>query len=385
MIKVSIIVTSCNSCHTIHSCLESIHNQTYKNIEIIAVDGGSYDGTLKIIKDHKNKHKNVSFFQHKKASVAQLRNYGLEKATGDFVLFIASNTFLNMNGISILVSLLEEKEADIAVCSMSHPYFAANLKSQLYDLNHKKDFYHYQDNFFASTMLTNKLIRKECIGETRFKETVLNEELFNLEILPKVHKIVTTEIVLCVSQEHKPLFETPKFWKDQKSFWFQAQQNKCLRKDIYKQIKPLLPKFIVPDELIHNRNLDYFLWEMMVYTEQNASLEALVIETFTILQNPNFKKTLLFYERYGLKFTSCDEEKLLKQCLLWAYAIQKSLTFIKEVEPRFNLIYIFNMIFISIFLHQNATLDVDYFLCYLRDELNLNELPEAQYVNQLNL
>ena len=123
----------------------------------------------------------------------------------------------------------------------------------------------------------------------------------------------------------------------------------------------------------------------MVYTEQNASLEALVIETFTILQNPNFKKTLLFYERYGLKFTSCDEEKLLKQCLLWAYAIQKSLTFIKEVEPRFNLIYIFNMIFISIFLHQNATLDVDYFLCYLRDELNLNELPEAQYVNQLNL
>mgnify|MGYP006990201308 CR=1 FL=1 len=61
-------------------------------------------------------------------------------------------------------------------------------------------------------------MKKDGLLEVKRNYFHLNEELFNLEILPKVHKIVTTEIVLCVSQEHKPLFETPKFWKDQKSF-----------------------------------------------------------------------------------------------------------------------------------------------------------------------
>ena len=82
MNKVSINIPTYNSEETIKLCLDSIEKQTYKNIEIIIVDGGSKDGTLSIAKNY-----GAKVFVYRKALLGA-RDLGVRKSKGKYVLFL---------------------------------------------------------------------------------------------------------------------------------------------------------------------------------------------------------------------------------------------------------------------------------------------------------
>lgn len=92
--KVSIIIPIYNSEKYLKQCLESIINQTYKNIEIICINDGSTDNSEKIIKDYLKTNKNITYLKQPNAGQSIARNKGLEKATGDFILFVDSDDFI---------------------------------------------------------------------------------------------------------------------------------------------------------------------------------------------------------------------------------------------------------------------------------------------------
>ena len=115
-IKISIITTCLNSDRTIAYTLSSVHDQTYKNIEHILVDGGSQDDTIKIINEYKNKNRNkeIKVIKNKKISIYGGINLGIKKSTGDYILVLNSDDILHENNsINKLVAVIKEDYSKI--------------------------------------------------------------------------------------------------------------------------------------------------------------------------------------------------------------------------------------------------------------------------------
>ena len=79
MSKVSVIVPIYNSEKTINRCVESIINQTYKDIEILLINDGSIDNTLNILNDYANKDKRIVVINKKNEGVSKIKNLGIKK------------------------------------------------------------------------------------------------------------------------------------------------------------------------------------------------------------------------------------------------------------------------------------------------------------------
>ena len=84
MKKVSIIVPVYNGQDFINRCLNSLINQTYSNVEIIVINDGSTDNSLDLLKKYNDK---IILINKENSSVSDSRNLGLEKASGDYIMF----------------------------------------------------------------------------------------------------------------------------------------------------------------------------------------------------------------------------------------------------------------------------------------------------------
>ena len=98
--KFSVIMSSYNSEKTILESIQSIIDQTYSDLELIIVDGGSTDGTLKNIKSMTDSR--IRLYKSNGRSPGEVRNFGIRKARGDYVLFCDSDDKLERNILKIL-------------------------------------------------------------------------------------------------------------------------------------------------------------------------------------------------------------------------------------------------------------------------------------------
>lgn len=115
--KVSVIVPIYNSGKYLPSCIESITNQTYQNIEILLIDDGSKDNSLEICKDYARRDNRIKVLHQENQGVSAARNAGIELAEGTYLTFVDSDDELLENGISLLVDDIERYGADIATAS----------------------------------------------------------------------------------------------------------------------------------------------------------------------------------------------------------------------------------------------------------------------------
>ena len=92
-ITISIIIPIYNVEKYLSECLESIINQSYKNLEIICVNDGSTDKSLIIIKEYEKKDKRIKVISHNNKGISATKNEGLKIATGDYITFIAPDDF----------------------------------------------------------------------------------------------------------------------------------------------------------------------------------------------------------------------------------------------------------------------------------------------------
>ena len=117
---ISVIVPVYNVEKYLRPCVESILEQTYKNIEVILVNDGSTDKSKAICLELAEKDKRISFYEKANSGLSDTRNVGLEKATGDYILFVDSDDLLSFNAIESLYKLCKKYNADIAVESICH-------------------------------------------------------------------------------------------------------------------------------------------------------------------------------------------------------------------------------------------------------------------------
>ena len=114
-VKVSIIIPVYNGETYLKRCLESIINQTLKEIEIIVVNDGSTEKSKDIILTYCNADNRIKFINKKKEGVSVARNKGIEMATGQYLFFCDCDDYIEMDGIEEMYNIAIEKDTDIVI------------------------------------------------------------------------------------------------------------------------------------------------------------------------------------------------------------------------------------------------------------------------------
>lgn len=194
--KVSVIVAAYNIQDYIVKCLESISNQTYKNLEVIVVDDGSSDNTGKLA-DEFAKNDNRFIVIHKEnGGVSSARNTGIDVASGDFIGFVDGDDTIEADMYEMLVNNAIKYDADISHCGYK---LVDNDKETLMHgtgtiviQDRKKGILDLMDGSLIEPGIWNKIFRKEIIGDTRLDESLkINEDLyFNILLFDKASKSI---------------------------------------------------------------------------------------------------------------------------------------------------------------------------------------------------
>ena len=201
---VSIIIPILNARKHIKKCLTSLINQTYKNIEIILVDNGSTDGTIRLIEEYESKDKRVKVFCEEKQGVFNARNTGIANSNGEFITFVDIDDYLEENAIEKEIKQIEEQNADILFFNYykedrdSIKKCDDNIEYGIYYENNKKIILERMccEKYFASVwrgMYSAEIIKNKIF----FRPTKYAEDLlFNIESIIKAKKIYVCNLLL---------------------------------------------------------------------------------------------------------------------------------------------------------------------------------------------
>lgn len=198
---ISIIVPIFNTEKYLERCLNSIINQTYKNIEVILIDDGSLDNSLKICYKYANIDRRVKVIHQQNSGPSKARNKGLKEVKGEYFICIDSDDWLEKEMIEILYNNLKKNNVDISICNY-YINFETGLQEIKNSINEKniiltnhKEMYEYlfSDNMFGG-YLWNKLIKTSIIKNkdiVLFNEKIMIEEdvLFLIEVIKRCSKI----------------------------------------------------------------------------------------------------------------------------------------------------------------------------------------------------
>lgn len=239
MKKVSIVIPVYNVEKYIRECLDSIINQTYKNLEIILVDDESKDKSGIICDEYAIKDSRIKVVHKKNGGAASARNIALDLLTGDYISFIDSDDYVASQYIEYLVKYLEQNNADISICSYYDLYTDNMIQYDLANKTFTKK--QYLENFlrdWTSGILWNKLFKKELLEHVRFIEgRRIDDEFFTYK------GVLNSE---CVIQFNIPLI----YYRQRISSVMQNENNKALilrdRMDYmiqrYKDVTSLYPE-----------------------------------------------------------------------------------------------------------------------------------------------
>lgn len=116
MPKVSVIIPVYNVEHYLPKCLDSVINQTYKDMEIICVNDCSLDDSLKICKEYATKDSRIKIINREKnGGLSAARNSGLDNASGEYIYFIDSDDYIDLDYIEKMVEMIEKHSVDMVL------------------------------------------------------------------------------------------------------------------------------------------------------------------------------------------------------------------------------------------------------------------------------
>lgn len=116
---ISVIVPAYNEANYIESCLVSLRQQDYANLEIIVVDDGSTDETPELVRNAAEKDSRVKVIRQENGGLSAARNMGLDHASGSLVMFVDSDDLISSQHITRLREALHEQGADVAVTNLT--------------------------------------------------------------------------------------------------------------------------------------------------------------------------------------------------------------------------------------------------------------------------
>lgn len=119
---VSVIVPVYNVENYLEKCLNSLVNQTLKNIEIIVVNDGSKDNSQSIIDSFSKKYKNIKSYKKDNGGLSSARNFGIKNASGKYVGFVDSDDYVEPEMFEIMYNKAEKGDFDVVTCNINYVY-----------------------------------------------------------------------------------------------------------------------------------------------------------------------------------------------------------------------------------------------------------------------
>ncbi len=201
-IKLSIVAAVYNLEKYLPRCLDALVNQTLQEIEILCVDDGSTDSAPQIIEDYQKRYpEKIKVFHKENGGEFTTRNYGLERATGEYVTFVDTDDYVEKDWAERLYNAAKENDADLAVCAFeridlkTNKVVATNMTNfgnTVKEITPKDDYL-----LFINPAPWNKVYKREKIKDLRFLPfRGFNDTMFLASCYTKMHKIAFIPNVL---------------------------------------------------------------------------------------------------------------------------------------------------------------------------------------------
>ncbi len=196
-IKISIIIPVYNSEKYLRTCLDSVINQTLKDIEIILVDDGSVDKSSEIYNEYLNKDERITIIKQTNQKQGAARNRGIEIAKGKYIGFVDADDYVDLNFFEKLYETAERYESDMAIASLVK--VCSGKKRYKWKFESEKLLISDYDKFILAHQIKNaapynKIYKRSFIekNQIRFKENVFYEDgPFTVQAVYYANKIIT--------------------------------------------------------------------------------------------------------------------------------------------------------------------------------------------------
>lgn len=192
---VSIIIPVFNVETYVDQCLRSVHNQTYKRLEIIIVNDGSTDNSLKVCKNWADKDNRITIIEEKNSGLSAARNNGLSISSGKYVLFIDSDDWLRTNAVEKMVNTFYKYDADMVTCQFFYyngePHVSYKPSTQVEVLNKKEYVEKLLKDNEVTAHIWRKMFKKELLPQSPFWEGHMFEDIVAMPgLVDKCNKFV---------------------------------------------------------------------------------------------------------------------------------------------------------------------------------------------------
>jgi len=191
-VKVSIIIPVYNVEKYLRECLDSVVNQTLKDIEIICINDGSKDNSLEILKEYSQKDKRIKIISKENEGLSITRNRGIDIACGEYIGFVDSDDYIEKDMFEKLYDKAKNNNLDIAMCRLATYdentqevdknkwYFAlkcfGNFNKEIFNHEDTKEFTH-----FIAVTAYNKIYKRTFLNKNNFKfpeKLLFEDEVF---------------------------------------------------------------------------------------------------------------------------------------------------------------------------------------------------------------
>lgn len=195
---ISVIVPVYNVEPYLRKCLDSIINQTYRDLEILIIDDGSTDDSGKICDEYEEQDSRIKAFHTENRGLSAARNLGLDEANGDWIGFVDSDDWIEPDMYEVLLKRAEETAADIVECGL----FIENLVRT----EENKRTNQVMSGKEAVSMLLhnelynavwNKLWKHRCFESIRFPVNRIYEDIAT------TYRLFNTDILVCTIEASK--------------------------------------------------------------------------------------------------------------------------------------------------------------------------------------
>lgn len=207
MKKVSIIVPVYNVELYLEKCLQSLVNQTLQDIEILVVNDGSKDNSQQIIDQFQAKYPEKIFpFQKENGGLSDARNFGLDRANGEFIGFVDSDDYVGETMFEEMYDLAKKHEAEMVICNLQKVDEHGNITQKLTQIPNMPEKIVLKEHFSVFSDLSyfacNKIFDRKLFENQIFKKGVHFEDI---QLIPQL--LLQCKMIAQTQNYHYQYFE----------------------------------------------------------------------------------------------------------------------------------------------------------------------------------
>ena len=201
MCEISVIIPVFNGEKYLNECLDSVVNQSFKDIEIICVNDGSTDASLKILKQYSNKDKRIKIISQENKGLGASRNIGLKKSCGKYIYFIDCDDYIDLKTLEKLYNNITSNDSDVVLFKYNtfkdNKVCKKNVQFKINQIFGDTDYSNFTFTYCdvkkhvlnSAYSACLKLYKRELL-DFYFTEGVLFEDiLFHVKVMLKASKI----------------------------------------------------------------------------------------------------------------------------------------------------------------------------------------------------